>query len=205
MKHGFAKECSILSACSYSSNVVSCYALGELSGSTHSEESLPCMLMELSQLGDAQNMFQPAYNFNPPINISGMAGTMSTLQAQHIIRQVARGLAAVHAVPAIFCDLKRANLLLFGDAGAPQVKLTDFTTSITEGYNPSADMIGISEGWASPETEEEAEAEPAAEAQPAAEAEPEPAAEAQPAAEAEPEPAAEAQPASVFTKLNVSQ
>jgi serine/threonine protein kinase len=151
MKRGYAREFTILSACSSCSNVVSGYALGELPGSAHSQ---PCMLLQLSQVGDAKCMFEPS-GFKDTsklsfVKISGMSGSMSALQAQRIILQVAQGLAAVHAVGGIYCDLKPANLLLFGDPHALEVKLTDFTSSILRtDYDPKS--VGMTKEWAAPE------------------------------------------------------
>jgi serine/threonine protein kinase len=113
------------------------------------------MLLELSQLGDACAMLSTipssmrARTFS---NTSGRSGTMLPRQAQRIIQQIAVGLAAVHAARAVHGDLKPANVLLFGDAGALDIKLTDFTSSILlQDTDPPADGFGATLGWAGPE------------------------------------------------------
>lgn len=152
MKRCCAKEFNILQACSSCSNVVSGYVLGELHGTTHSR---PCMLLELSQLGDAEGKlgFANMLKEHTFVSISGMSGSMQPLQAQRIILQVARGLEAVHAAGAVHCDLKPANLLLFGDAGSLECKITDLTTSVLlQDYDPRTDRVGATQGWAAPES-----------------------------------------------------
>jgi serine/threonine protein kinase len=147
----YSKEWRILDACSSCSNVLDGYALGQLFSKGHAR---PCMLLELSQLGSADKVLAPPETPAERmfVSVSGRSGSMATRQAQHVILQVAGGLAAVHTVPAIYGDPKPANMMLFGDAGNLTIKLTDFTTSLLlQDDNPAIDGCGISQAWAGPE------------------------------------------------------
>jgi serine/threonine protein kinase len=150
----YAREWRVLDACSSCSNVLSGYAFGQLYGCTPGSHARPCMLMELSQLGNANKLLAGADSPSAGLSVStsGEFGGMSSLQAQRIVLQVAHGLEAVHAVPAVYCNLKPANLLLFGDPDKPTFKLADFTTSILpQDACCRADSYAVTDGWAAPE------------------------------------------------------
>jgi serine/threonine protein kinase len=139
----YAKEWDIIYACSTCSHVLSGYALGELHGGSHVR---PCMLMELSQLGDVTVLKKPPSLSAPRV------GSMSYEQALHIVRQVTIGLAALHDNSTIYCDLKPTNMLLFGDLDEPHIKLIDLTTSVClKDEDADADGFTVTEGWVAPE------------------------------------------------------
>ena len=110
-----ATEQLVMEATAESQYVLNSYGFGciLLGGA----ERLPCMLLELSELGSLDKIVRPG----------GKPVGLGREEASILLRYICNGIADMHEkARAVHRDLKSSNILLFGDPAKPKPKIADF-------------------------------------------------------------------------------
>jgi serine/threonine protein kinase len=106
-----------------------------------------CTIYEIEETGTGQLFLtMPCYD-GETLRSRLKRGPLSLPEAIHIAQQAARGLAKLHGLGIIHCDIKPANLMLTGDG---IVKILDFGIARLSGPSPHIGPYGT-RGYRSPE------------------------------------------------------
>jgi serine/threonine protein kinase len=139
------EEYEVMTACAASPHILDAFCMGNvwLGGSWR-----PCILMELSGLGDAERVY-----IQPASAIGGSAPRgIGSVMAQRIVRQAAVALKDLHSMSGhMHLDLKVNNLLVFGSKESPCIKLCDFGCAKKRSDEPRYGPASGTKDWQAPE------------------------------------------------------